>query len=240
VALRRIASAFGKLGAAAVIAIVFAFGLVTTVYLSIRSPEIQVPEVVNQSYTDGEATLEKAGLDIRERAKRYKPDVQPGVILDQSPHAGEIVKAGQTIAVVVSRAPREGEQPPPAEEVPGEKNDNTKASANENSGASENRNENRERPKNSNRNTNRNSNANAANTNAGGPSNNSNRNAGNANARNSNLNGNRNTNSNRNLNSNSNVNRPRNTNTNARNTNSAAPRNTTPARPPAANANRRP
>ncbi len=240
-ALRRIASAFGKLGAAAVIAIVFAFGLVATVYLSIRSPEIQVPEVVNKSYTDGEATLERAGLDIRERAKRYKADVQPGVILDQSPHAGEIVKAGQTIAVVVSRAPKEGEQPPPDEEVPGEKNDNAKASPNDNSGASENKNENRERPKNSNRNSNRNANGNT-NANANG-----NRNAGNANARNTNsnarnanLNANRPANGNRNLNTNANANRPRNTNANTRNTNSNGTRNTAPARPPAANANRRP
>lgn len=224
-ALRRIVSAFGKLGAAAVIAAVFAFGLIATVYLSIRSPEIQVPEVVNQSYSDGEATLEKAGLDIRERAKRYKPDVQPGVILDQSPRAGDIVKAGQTIAVVVSRGPKEGEQPPPAEEVPGEKGEGSKPAANENSASSSNKNENRERPKNTNRNTNRNTNGNS----------NANRNA---NARNTNLNANRGANANRTLNTN--ANRPRTVNTNARNANAGGARNTNSARPPAANANRRP
>jgi len=230
VALRRIVSAFGKLGAAAVIAAVFAFGLLATVYLSIRSPEIQVPEVVNQSYSDGEATLEKAGLDIRERAKRYKPDVEPGIILDQSPRAGEVIKAGQTIAVVVSRAPKEGEQPPPAEDDGGEKNDNAKANANSgaNSGANSNKNENanRERPKNTNRNTNRNANTNA----------NANRNS---NTRNQNLNANRGANVNRTLNTN--ASRPRTTtNSNARNANSAAPRNAGPAARPAANANRRP
>jgi PASTA domain len=236
VALRRIASAFGKLGAAAVIAAVFAFGVLATVYLSIRSPEIQVPEVVNQSYTDGEATLEKAGLDIRERAKRYKPDVQPGIILDQSPRAGETIKAGQTIAVVVSRGPKEGEQPPPppAEESDGAKNENAKA--NENSASNKNENANRERPKNTNRNTNRNANGNAA-TNLNG-----NRNANAANTRNSNANANRGANSNRTLNTNANSNRPRtttNTNTNTRNVNAAPTRNTSPTRP-AANANRRP
>lgn len=223
-ALRRIVSAFGKLGAAAVIAAVFAFGLIATVYLSIRSPEIQVPEVVNKSYTDGEATLGKAGLDIRERAKRYKPDVQPGMILDQSPRAGDVVKAGQTIAVVVSRGPKEGEQPPPAEEVPGEKGDDSKPAANENSAAKSNKNENRERPKNTNRNTNRNTNGNA--------NSNGNRKAGNANARNSNLNANRTLNTN--------ANRPRTVNTNARNANANGARNTNSARPPAANTNRRP
>lgn len=231
-ALRRIVSAFGRLGAAAVIAAVFAFGLLATVYLSIRSPEIQVPEVVNKTYTDGEATLEKAGLDIRERAKRYKPDVQPGVILDQSPHAGEIVKAGQTIAVVVSRAPKDGEQPPPEEKVPGDKGDGEKPSPNENSGAASNRNENtnRERPKNTKRNTNRNSNANNTNSN--------NRNSNGANTRNANLNANRNANANRTLNNNTNANRPRNTNT--RNANAPGARNTNTARPSTGNANRQP
>ncbi|HEU4597173.1 MAG TPA: PASTA domain-containing protein [Pyrinomonadaceae bacterium] len=232
-ALRRIASAFGKLGAAAVIAAVFAFGLLATVYLSIRSPEIQVPEVVNKSYSDGEATLEQAGLDIRERAQRYKSDVQPGIILDQSPRAGEIIKAGQTIAVVVSRGPREGEQPPPADEDDaGEKNDNSKANENAAANSNKNENTNRERPKNTNRNTNRNANANST-ANLNGNRNNSN------NTRNANTNANRGANANRSLNTNANANRPRTTNSNARNSNSAAPRNTSPARP-AANANRRP
>lgn len=232
-ALRRIVSAFGKLGAAAAIAAVFAFGLLATVYLSIRSPEIQVPEVVNKSYSDGEATLEKAGLDIRERAQRYKHDVQPGIILDQSPRAGETIKAGQTIAVVVSRGPKEGEQPPPAEGEDGPKNDNAKANANSGSDSNKNENANRERPKNTNRNTNRNANSNAA-ANLNG-----NRNANSANARNSNLNANRGANSNRTLNTNANTNRPRPANSNTRNANAAPTRNTAPARP-AANANRRP
>jgi hypothetical protein len=228
VALRRIVSAFGKLGAAAAVAAVFALGLLATVYLSIRSPEIQVPEVVNKSYSDGEATLEKAGLDIRERAQRYKPDVQPGIILDQSPRAGETIKAGQTIAVVVSRGPKEGEQPPPAEGEDGPKNDNAKANANSAAASNKNENTNRERPKNTNRNTNRNANSNAA-TNL-----NANRNA---NTRNSNLNANRGANSNRTLNANANTNRPRPANT--RNANAAPTRNTSPPRP-AANANRQP
>src|SRR2546423_7577353 len=112
VAVRKILSAFGKLGIVALIAVAFVFGLIVTVYFSLRSPNIPVPDVVSKTYTDGEKTLGKAGLDIRERAQRYKPDVAPGVILDQSPHAGEIVKAGQTIAVVASRAPNAGESPP--------------------------------------------------------------------------------------------------------------------------------
>jgi beta-lactam-binding protein with PASTA domain len=235
VALRNILSAFGKLGVVALIAVAFAFGLLTTIYLSLRSPNIQVPEVVNQSYFDGEKTLSKAGLDIRERAKRYKPDVQPGVILDQSPHAGEVVKAGQTIAVVVSRAPKEGEKPPD-EAVAEERREERGTEA-----LDENRNQNTNRRRNTNRNTNGNQNANsAANSNANGAAGaNGNHREENANSGNTSLPGNRNANSARNSNLNSNSARSRNSNLGARNSNAPA-RNANSGRPSGANANRRP
>lgn len=230
-AVRNILSAFGKLGVVALIAVAFAFGLVSTIYLSLRSPDISVPEIVNQSYFDGEKTLARAGLDIRERAKRYKPGVEPGRILDQSPRAGEVIKAGQTVAVVVSRAPKEGEKPPD-ETVAEERREERGTEA-----LDQNKNLNVNRRRNTNRNANGNSNSNAsANSNAGGNTNSGrgeNTNAGGA--------ANRNSNAARAANSNANAARPRNSNTSPTNSNSR-PRTTTTnsARPPAANANRRP
>jgi hypothetical protein len=226
VALRSILSAFGKLGVVALIAVAFAFGLLTTIYLSLRSPNIHVPEVVNQSYLDGEKTLSKAGLDIRERAKRYKAGVEPGQILDQSPRPGEVVKAGQTVAVVVSRAPKEGEKPPD-EAVIEERREERGTEA-----LDQNKNQNSNRRRNTNRNTNGNSNANA---NSGG---NSNSNGRNANANNGNA-GNRNANAPRGSNQNANSARPRNTNQGPTNSNTR-PRTTNSARPAGSNANRRP
>jgi PASTA domain len=226
VAFGRILSAFGKLGIVALIAVAFAFGLLTTIYVSLRSPNIQVPDVSGKSYFDGEKALSKAGLDIRERAKRYKPDVPPGVILDQSPHAGETVKEGQTIAVVVSRAPKEGEQPP--DEAVAEERREERGTE----GLDENRNTNANRRKPANRNTNGNSNSNASansnaatNANSNGGAHNSNT----TNANNRNANGGMNTNARRTLN----------TNAGARNSNAGARPAATPARP-ASNANRRP
>jgi len=227
VALGKVLSAFGKLGVVALVAIAFAFGLLLTVYLSLRSPNIPVPDVAGKSYFDGEAELARAGLDIRERAKRYKPDVPPGTIIDQSPRPGEIIKAGQTVAVVVSRPPKEGEKPPDeavAEERREERG--TEAIVENKNG-----NQNRERRRTSNRNSNANSNA-ASNSNAAGNSNGGNTSNGgsrNANAANSN--------SGR-ANANANANRPRTTNSNARNSNSGGPRNANAARP--ASTNRRP
>lgn len=225
-AVRNILSAFGKLGVVALIAVAFAFGLVSTIYLSLRSPDISVPEVVNQSYFDGERTLASAGLDIRERAKRYKPGVEPGRILDQSPRPGEVIKGGQTVAVVVSRAPKEGEKPPD-EAVAEERREERGTEA-----LDQNKNLNTNRRRNTNRNSNGNANASAnsnsrANANAGGRGENTN--GGGA--------ANRNTNAPRP--SNANAQRPRNSNQSPTNSNTR-PRTTNSARPTGANANRRP
>jgi beta-lactam-binding protein with PASTA domain len=221
VAFGRILSAFGKLGLVALIAVAFAFGLLTTIYISLRSPNIQVPDVSGKTYFDGEKVLSKAGLDIRERAKRFKPDVPPGVILDQSPHAGETIKEGQTVAVVVSRAPKEGEQPP--DEAVAEERKTERGTE----GLDENRNTNSNRRKPTNRNSNDNKNSNAsANSNENENANSNNKNSGNSNNKNSN-------NKNANGNTNSNARRTLNTNTNA------GTRTTTlPSRP--SNTNRRP
>lgn len=229
-ALGNILSAFGKLGIIALLAVAFAFGLLVTVYLSLRSPNIQVPDVVAKTYFDGEKVLGKAGLDIRERAKRYKPDVQPGVILDQSPRAGDVVKAGQTIAVVVSRAPKEGEKPPD-EGVAEERRDERGTE-----GLDQSRIQNSNRRKNTNKNTNGNSNA-ASNKNSNADGEASNKNESNANSGNTGLPGNRNASANRNGNTTLNGNRNKNSNSNSRNANSGA-RTSTPARN--TNANRRP
>ena len=228
---RNILSAFGKLGVVALIAVAFAFGLVSTIYLSLRSPDIPVPEVVNQSYFDGEKTLARAGLDIRERAKRYKPGVEPGRILDQSPRAGEVIKSGQTVAVVVSRAPKEGEKPPD-ETVAEERREERGTEA-----LDQNKNLNANRRRNTNRNTNGNANG-SANSNAGANTNAQGR-EGNTNAGGTTTN--RNTNAARPSNANANAARPRNLNLSPTNSNSR-PRTTTTnsARPAGANTNRRP
>jgi hypothetical protein len=230
VAVRNILSAFGKLGVVALIAVAFAFGLVSTIYLSLRSPDIQVPEVVNQSYFDGEKTLARAGLDIRERAKRFKAGVEPGFILDQSPRAGEVIKAGQTVAVVVSRAPKEGEKPPDEEVIEERRAERGTEALNQNTNQNANRRRNTNRNANGNSNSNASANANAgANINSGGE----NTNAGGTPA-------NRNANAARPSNSNANAQRPRNSNQSPTNSNSRPRTTTNSARPAGANANRRP
>jgi beta-lactam-binding protein with PASTA domain len=107
---QRFVKALTKLGIVLGIVAAFIFSMAGTVYLSLRTSEVKVPEVTNKTRSSAEKILEEAGLHMRVRASRYSKDVDPETVLDQSPVANKVVKAGQTVAVVVSRATvKEGE-----------------------------------------------------------------------------------------------------------------------------------
>jgi len=143
------------------IAIAFLFGLASTVYLSLRSPEVTVPNVVGKDRFEAEKILAEAELNFRVRAARPSNQAKPDTVLFQLPRPGEVVKAGQTVAMDISRAAKEGETPetvkPAEDENP---NTNTASNANENKP---------KKPKNKNANENVNGNENVnANTSANG------------------------------------------------------------------------
>ena len=147
------------------IAVVFGLGFVFSVYWSLRSSEVKVPDVVGKDRYVAENELTHAGLNFRVRAWRPSNQLKADSVMFQLPRAGELVKTGQTVAVDVSRAAKEGEA---SETIP-DSNSN-KASENRNSNASTsttaNANENKP-PRNKNTNSNNanaNGNANAAGT----------------------------------------------------------------------------
>jgi hypothetical protein len=174
-----ILSALRRLGIVIAIAVVFLFGLATTVYLSLRSPEVKVPDVVGKDRFEAEHVLDSAGLNYRVRATRPSNQLKADTVLFQLPRAGEVVKAGQTVAMDISRAAKEGESSEAVVEKPADenakpenannaaaanenkpkRNKNTNKNANENSNANGNRNANNNRPLNRN--------ANSGNVNAG-------------------------------------------------------------------------
>jgi beta-lactam-binding protein with PASTA domain len=167
------------------IAIVFVFGLATTVYLSLRSPEVTVPVVVGKDRFEAERVLGAAGLNFRIRATRPSNQMKADTVLFQLPRGGEVVKAGQTVAMDISRLVKEGESSeavvpePTPEEKPANQNADETAAANENK-PKRNKNTNKNANDNGNVNTgNRNANSNA---NANRPGTNKNANAGNTNA----------------------------------------------------------
>jgi beta-lactam-binding protein with PASTA domain len=147
---------------AIVIGIAFAFsvGLLGAIYLSLRSSETRVPDIVGKDRIAAESTISDAGLNFRVRAERATSEAQPGTVLIQLPHAGEIVKVGQTVAVDISRPTKDGEVSAPA-------NSNANANAspanqdNSNSSSTNNSNANANKRKPANRNANDNSSGNA-------------------------------------------------------------------------------
>ena len=154
--LARLTSVFRSIAIVIAIAFVFLFGVATTVYLSLRSPEVKVPDVVGKNRFDAEKILADADLKFRIRATRPSNEAQPDTVMFQLPRGGEVVKAGQTVAMDISRLTKAGES--------SEKVTPDEPSENRNSNSSANANENkpkRSRPKNTNENANGNTNANA-------------------------------------------------------------------------------
>ena len=152
------------------IGVVFLFGVATTVYLSLRSPEVKVPDVVGKDRFEAEKILAEADLKFRVRASRPSNEAKPDTVVFQLPRAGEVVKTGQTVAMDISRPTKEGESPEPVPDETANANRNTNSSANDNRPK-------RPRPRNANENANGNSNTNSnRNANSNRPAN-ANRNA---------------------------------------------------------------
>ncbi len=152
----RIASIFRSVAIVIAIAVVFLFGVATTVYLSLRSPEVKVPDVVGKDRFEAEKILADADLKFRVRATRPSNQAKQDTVLFQLPRAGEVVKTGQTVAMDISRAAKEGETPENVTPDEPSENRNTNSAANSNENKPK-----KPRPKNTNENANANSNGNA-------------------------------------------------------------------------------
>ncbi|HEX8735942.1 MAG TPA: PASTA domain-containing protein [Pyrinomonadaceae bacterium] len=105
------ASALGKLIMVALLAAAFVVGMVGTVWLSLRGEEIQVPEIVGKDFNESEKELAALGLKVKRRSYRYSEE-KPNTIIEQAPKAGDTVKTGHQILVVVSQANPEGTEAP--------------------------------------------------------------------------------------------------------------------------------
>jgi len=159
----RVSSIFRSIAIVIAIAVVFLFGVATTVYLSLRSPEVKVPEVIGKDRFEAERILGEADLKFRVRSTRPSNEVKPDTVLFQLPRPGEVVKVGQTVAMDISRATKEGESSENVTPDEPTENRNTNSTTNENKPK-------KPRPKNTNDNANGNTNkpinANRANANA--------------------------------------------------------------------------
>lgn len=190
------------------IAIAFSIGLIGAIVLSLHSSQTTVPNIVGKDRITAENEISAARLNFRVRATRPASDAQPNTVLIQIPTAGQEVKVGQTVAVDISRATKEGET---STTTPSNTNSATEKKPENTNASNSNTNSNDNRPK---------------------------KKPANANNANGNTNGNRNSNRMANQNRNTNTNRATtNTNANssetpARNLNSNRTNLNTNSRPP--------
>lgn len=104
-------SALGKLLSLVLLLAAFLGGMAGVVYMSLSGEEIKVPEITGKDFAESEKELAALGLKIKRRADRPSTE-KMNTVLEQLPKAGETVKTGQLILVVVSKAGIEGEEVP--------------------------------------------------------------------------------------------------------------------------------
>jgi beta-lactam-binding protein with PASTA domain len=95
----------------AVLLAAFGVGMAGVVYMSLSGSEMKVPDIVGKDLVESEKELAALGLKIKKRADRVSPE-KMNTVLEQLPKAGETVKTGQMILVVVSKAGEAGEEAP--------------------------------------------------------------------------------------------------------------------------------
>lgn len=104
-------SAIGKLAVVGLLLAAFLAAMAGVVYMSLSGEEITVPEITGKDFFESEKELAALGLKIKRRADRPSTE-KLNTVLEQLPKAGETVKTGQLIFVVVSKAGVEGEETP--------------------------------------------------------------------------------------------------------------------------------
>ncbi|HSU24784.1 MAG TPA: PASTA domain-containing protein [Pyrinomonadaceae bacterium] len=88
----------------------FIVGMTSVVYISLSGTEVKVPDIVGKDFVESEKELSALGLKIKKRADRSSTE-KINTVIEQSPKAGETLKTGNMIFVVVSKAGVEGETP---------------------------------------------------------------------------------------------------------------------------------
>ena len=76
-----------------------------------RPTQIRVPALKGLGYEDAETKLHASNLNIRLLATRYDLPLQPGLIIDQTPQAGEEVVYGYPVGVTLTKADSDSFRP---------------------------------------------------------------------------------------------------------------------------------
>jgi len=76
-----------------------------------RPQQTRVPSVIGLNYGAAETTLLNSKLRIRILANRYDLPFAPGLIISQSPQAGEMVDSGTFVGVTISQEDPDKKRP---------------------------------------------------------------------------------------------------------------------------------
>src|SRR5215211_5567055 len=77
-----------------------------------RPPQVTVPNVIGQDYSQGKSLLGEKGLKMRVLATRSDQNQPIGIILDQSPLGGESVEVNHVVGVTIGGSPMPERMPP--------------------------------------------------------------------------------------------------------------------------------
>src|SRR5687767_12653848 len=103
-------NSIGRLLMLVVLLAAFLASMAGVVYMSLSGTEIKVPELTGKDFSESERELAALGLKIKRRADRPSAE-KLNTVLEQLPRAGETVKTGQLILVVVSKAGLDADTP---------------------------------------------------------------------------------------------------------------------------------
>ena len=71
--------------------------------ISLGAEEVEVPNIVGMSETDARAALEAAGFTSDPQPAEYDTKIESGLVIKQTPEAGEMLAKGSSIAYVPSK-----------------------------------------------------------------------------------------------------------------------------------------
>ena len=96
---------WGNLFAMIIVVILLCFGVKLGLDMyTHHGEEIEIPDLRNKSFADAEHILNGMGLDIVVRDTGYVKTKQPDCILQQQPEAGQRVKSGRVVYVMINSA----------------------------------------------------------------------------------------------------------------------------------------
>jgi beta-lactam-binding protein with PASTA domain len=78
-------------------------GASVVVYVSSGPAQVKVPGVIGESRASAEEHLEEAGLSIGSIVERHREGATDGTVIEQTPHAGQRVAKGTSVALVIAK-----------------------------------------------------------------------------------------------------------------------------------------